>query len=147
MRVSATTLDANGDGNIDVLVVNSCNGNDFYLGNGIGGWVRDTTRNGPGDKELPKAGERVCAVALDVNGDGRDDVFEVYKDAAREPFVYESDGSEDWHYAKIDLKSRVNDNLIPGHLASANIENCISFDANGDGRGDVLLLYHGVHNV
>ena len=51
---SAVTLDANGDGHLDFLVVNGGTyfvrqPNTLHLGDGKGGWLIDTSSGGPGD--------------------------------------------------------------------------------------------------
>ena len=67
--IAAIPVDANGDSRVDVLVLNK-NGqpNDLYLGDGRGGWNRETSTS-LGDLGSPRdTGSSVAALALESNG-------------------------------------------------------------------------------
>ena len=88
----ATALDANSDGHADVLVVNAEQANDLYLGDGKGGWTKDTSSGGPGDPIRTQYSRGVTA--LDANGDGHADVLVVNYKQAND--LYLGDGKGGW---------------------------------------------------
>ena len=141
----ALVFDANGDGHLDVLLLNGDEDvphpNLLFLSDGQGGWTADTTPGGLGDPTTTTLNSQ-SAITLDADNDGHTDVLVVnfrghpiksglY--SIHENYLYLGDGKGNWTR-----------DLTEGGPGDPNIKirsrGALACDANGDGRTDVLVL-------
>ena len=124
-----TTADFNGDGNGDLLVVNSYNPSSSFVSVVLG--------NGDGTFQAPvsyaSAGSRsVAAVADDINGDGKLDIIAVSDDQNISVLTGKGDGTFN---AAQNFSAPLPGSSTP---TSTPIVNLITADVNGDGRKDII---------
>lgn len=128
-------LDLNGDGRLDLLTADHCNGLHAYLGDGQGGWELVARDVHPDEKQVPggrDANDYIGAEDLaagDVNGDGHVDVVAV-SSGKTGLWVYHGDGTgRNWTWASIDLPRE-------GWAVRAQL-----VDVNGDGKLDIVATH------
>jgi hypothetical protein len=124
-----TTADFNGDGNGDLLVVNSYNASSAFVSVVIG--------NGDGTFQNPVSyatgGTRSVAASVDdINGDGKMDIIAVSDDQTISVLIGNGDGT--FHAAQ-NFSAPLPGSSTP---TSTPIINLITADVNGDGKKDII---------
>ena len=133
---STTIGDINGDGIPDIFVGNLPLPQKAYflIGKGDGTFTQATELI-PADWSSPNGSTFLTSLLVDVDGDGFPDlVLGSFGDGLGRSVVLLNDGTGDFT-----KRPRV---LLPVGVfgATANVDDILSFDVNGDGRPDLLIL-------
>ena len=132
----AIALDYNGDGKDDILCYRPGSKIVYLLkSNGDGTFTTVyTSRNGIGGYDFNALEDE--AIALDYNGDGKDDIL-CYRPGSKTVYLLKSNG--DGTFTTV-YTSR---NGIAGFDFNASVDKAIALDYNGDGKDDILCYRPG----
>jgi subtilisin family serine protease len=131
----AVALDFNGDGKDDLFLYRPGAGSQAWLlqSNGNGTFTTVQATRGIAGYDLASPADR--AVALDFNGDGRDDLF-LYRPGQGIASVLRSEGNGTFI-------AMLKENGVAGYDLANPADIAISIDAYGDNREEILFLRPG----
>jgi hypothetical protein len=132
----AVALDFNGDGKDDLFLYRPGAGSQAWLlqSNGNGTFTTVQSTRGISGYDLANPADR--AVALDFNGDGKDDLFLYRPGAGSQAWLLQSNGNGTFTTVQ-------STQGIAGYDLASGADRAVAFDYDGDGRGDLFLYRPG----
>jgi subtilisin family serine protease len=132
----AVALDFNGDGKDDLFIYRPGAGSQawFLQSNGNGTFTTVQSTRGIAGYDLASAADQ--AVALDFNGDGKDDLFLYRPGAGSQAWFLQSNGNGTFTTVQ-------STRGIAGYDLASAADQAVALDFNGDGKDDLFLYRPG----